>query len=134
MKYFYPLLPLLVVLALIISAASMAHAEGKMMVGKFLICDTAAQITQYLTLRDDEGKKHSEAIKIIGGRACGIGEWVHKEGKKHSEFETDKAKYSVIGVVLHGYVRYGQAIQAKPLKQFAFMVMSSKPKPAGYAI
>ncbi len=107
--------------------------------GKFLMCDTASQVAEYLTMTGVEGKTGVEAREasgrnLAGNKVCGVGHWVYKLVGEHSRFEVGNSKYAINEIVVVGYVVNGIGKQNRPVKQFGFGLISKKAKPAGFAI
>jgi hypothetical protein len=107
--------------------------------GKFLTCDTASQVAEYLTMTNAEGVTGADAQEasgknIQGHKVCGVGHWVYKLVGQHSRFDVGRSKYAINEIIVFGYVVNGIGQQSKPVKQFGFGLISQKAKPKGFAI
>ncbi len=107
--------------------------------GKFLMCDTASQVAEYLTMINAEGISGAEAQEasgknIEGHKVCGVGHWVYKLVGEHSRFDVGRSKYAINEITVVGYVVNGIGQQSRPVKQFGFGLISQKVKLKGFAI
>jgi hypothetical protein len=118
-----------------------AHAEqsSRLKIGKFLMCSTASQVAEYLTMVHAEGKTGQEAQKAggstVNGRdTCGVGQWLYQLVGQHSRFSVGNGNYAINEIVIVGYVVNGIAIKSQPLRQFGFGLISKTSKPHGFSI
>jgi|GEM_PF-5854232 len=107
--------------------------------GKFLMCDTASQVAEFLTMTNAEGISGAEAQEasgknLQGQKVCGVGHWVYKLVGEHSRFDVGRSQYAINEIIVVGYVVNGVGLQSKPVRQFGFGLISQKPKPKGFAI
>ncbi|MCP4071356.1 MAG: hypothetical protein GY742_06400 [Hyphomicrobiales bacterium] len=118
---------------------ALAAQPVELLSGKFLMCDTASQVAEYLTMTGAEGKSGVEAREasgrnLEGHKVCGVGHWVYEMVGEHSKFEVGNSKYAINEIIVVGYVVNGIGQQSQPVKQFGFGLISKKAKPAGFDI
>jgi hypothetical protein len=116
-----------------------AAQPSSLKIGKFLMCSTASQVAEYLTMVHAEGKTGLEAQKATGGTVngrdtCGVGQWLYQLVGQHSRFSVGNGNYAINEIVIVGYIVNGIAIKSQPIKQFGFGLISKTSKPAGFTI
>jgi len=116
-----------------------AVQPAQLLSGKFLMCDTASQVAEYLTMTNAEGISGAEAQEasgrnIKGHKVCGVGQWVYKMVRQHSQFDIGRSKFAINEIIVVGYVVNGIGQQSKPVKQFGFGLISKTEKPKGFEI
>jgi hypothetical protein len=118
---------------------TVAAQSSNLKMGKFLMCSTASQVAEYLTMVYAEGKTGQEAQKAgsntVNGRdTCGVGQWLYQPVGQHSRFSVGNGNYAINEIVIVGYIVNGIAIQSEPLRQFGFGLISKASKPDGFSI
>ena len=116
-----------------------AAQPGSLKIGKFLMCSTASQVAEYLTMVYAEGKTGQEAQKAgtsseKGRDTCGVGQWLYQLVGEHSKFNVGNGNYAINEIVIVGYIVNGIAIKSQPLRQFGFGLISKTSKPVGFSI
>jgi hypothetical protein len=113
--------------------------SAKLLSGKFLMCNTASQVAQYLTDVYADGNSGKEAQETAGRnsnghKVCGIGHWVYELVGQHSKFSVGNGNYVINEIVVVGHVVNGIGTKNQPVKQFGFALISKKAKPVGFAV